>query len=482
MEEQDKPEENEQGNLRRWVANLQLESWQLELLITGFSIFLLASSIGEYDAFRRELSFNKLSPNSGSINPILAASAIFVINTLPWALKFFLINLFIHLLLRGFWIGIVGLSSVSAVIDFDKLKLQGDFRKFIPRKVRSLDQLILFLDRVSSVIFAYTYLLVFSILSVVIVASFIFALFGFSTYIATLSQEYPFLSALSIIILLVILLVILGALIFFLDTILFSAFKKSRWFSSIYYPIYRFFSLLSLSFIYRSIYYHLITNYKKKHIITVSVVLLLVLFVANRINAWDIYPFFPDKDKAQSASFISDGYYDDTRSNEYIKAVSIPSKFIKNGFLEVFMRYDPGDNAKLAFLCPDSQGINKELTIMDGMRAGIASQQDSTLSVEEILSGGENYEQKVESSVKCASGLFEIKIDNVLIPMDLNYHIHKNHGEKGFLSVLDVSHLSRGKHVLSVKKLAFTGNILLQDITNERLEMQSWAKISFWKE
>jgi len=32
---------NDEGKLRRWVSNLQLESWQLELLITRFSYWRL---------------------------------------------------------------------------------------------------------------------------------------------------------------------------------------------------------------------------------------------------------------------------------------------------------------------------------------------------------------------------------------------------------------------------------------------------------
>ncbi|MFT6054658.1 MAG: hypothetical protein ACJASP_001552, partial [Roseivirga sp.] len=41
MSSTEHPKDSEEGKLRRWVSNLQLESWQLELLITGFSIFLL---------------------------------------------------------------------------------------------------------------------------------------------------------------------------------------------------------------------------------------------------------------------------------------------------------------------------------------------------------------------------------------------------------------------------------------------------------
>ena len=113
----------------------------------------MASSIEGYDNFRRDFGFNKIRPDGGTLNPIVAVAIMFVINSVPIVLKFLLINLLVHLLLRGFWIGIVGLSSVSSSIHFDKLNLKGSFKKFIPNKVRPLDNLIVYLDKVSSVIF-----------------------------------------------------------------------------------------------------------------------------------------------------------------------------------------------------------------------------------------------------------------------------------------------------------------------------------------
>lgn len=180
METNERPEEGDESKLRRWVANLQLESWQLELLITGFSIFLLAESVQGYRDWSNSLIFNKLVP-AGNANAIFVVSIRFIVDTIPYALQFFLISLLVHLLLRGFWIGIVGLSSVSNNIGLDSLNLKGPFRKYLPGKVRTLDELILHLDKISSVIFSYTYLLAFSILSVVFVSAFLFMFVGVGT-------------------------------------------------------------------------------------------------------------------------------------------------------------------------------------------------------------------------------------------------------------------------------------------------------------
>jgi len=477
------PEGNDEGKLRRWVSNLQLESWQLELLITGFSIFLLATSVDQYAEFSASFRFNKLVASSAS-NVIFIGAGRFILNTIPLALNFFLISLLVHLLLRGFWIGIVGLSSVSNTIDIESLKLKGPFRKRIPEKIRSLDDLIFFLDQVSSVIFAYTYLLAFSIISVMLVSAFLFSLLGVGTFFQnSVDGNQGVLILLSVLNFFLVLILAVGAVIFFLDTILFSAFKKSKWFSVLYYPIYRFFSVISLSFIYRSIYYHLITNYTKKQIISVTLVLGATLFVAYRIDAWQTYPYYPEVID-ENQYIVQKGHYDDERREGYIYSGSIPSKFVKNDFLELFLRYSPSSNEVLSVLCPDFRDLERNVSLTRAMSAGAKSAQDSTLTLEEILGTDESYEALVKSSVGCLSSIYEVYIDGEKRD-DLEFFFtrHDNKGERGVETVIDIAELRRGRHLITINKLDFKGNPFLNEkITKDKLVSEGLVKISFWKE
>ncbi len=480
-------EEEKQGGedtkLRRWVSNLQLESWQLELLITGFSIFLLATSISQYEEFSASFSFNKLVPSSTS-NAIFIGSGSFIINTIPLALKFFLISLLVHLLLRGFWIGIVGLSSVSATIDIDSLKFKGKFRKRIKEKTKSLDDLIFHLDQISSVIFAYTYLLAFSILSVVLVASFLFSLLGVGTYFQELiGADLALSAAITLLTFILVVILFVGAIIFFLDTILFSAFKKSRWFSVLYYPIYRLYTIVSLSFVYRSIYYHLITNYTKKQIISVTLALVATFIVAQRIDSWDTYSFFPETSSNNEYTVVK-GHYDDERRGGFISTASIPSKFIKNDYLEVFIRYSPRINEILDLLCPDFRDLERSTSITEAMRAGARSTTDSTLTLDEILGTDEKYEELVKSSVACFSSIYEMHLDGKKLE-DVDYYFtkHDNKGERGIETVLDIANLERGRHVIAINRFVYRGNPMIgQRISEDQLKMDGLVKISFWKE
>ena len=77
----------------------------------------------------------------------------------------FLINLLIHIILRGLWIGAIGLRYVSEDIDYEKLNLSSYFEKLYTRRYKSFDDYIEDLEKICSVIFAYTSLLFFIFIS-----------------------------------------------------------------------------------------------------------------------------------------------------------------------------------------------------------------------------------------------------------------------------------------------------------------------------
>jgi len=462
---------------------LEPSARKLAIRVANHSIFLLAASVDQYAEFSASFRFNKLVASS-ALNVIFIGAGRFILNTIPLALNFFLISLLVHLLLRGFWIGIVGLSSVSNTIDIESLKLKGPFRKRIPEKIRNLDDLIFFLDQVSSVIFAYTYLLAFSIISVMLVSAFLFSLLGVGTFFQnSVDGNQGVLILLSVLNLFLVLILSVGAVIFFSDTILFSAFKKSKWFSVLYYPIYRFFSVISLSLIYRSIYYHLITNYTKKQIISVTLVLGATLFVAYRIDAWQTYPYYPEVID-ENQYIMQKGHYDDERREGYIYTGSIPSKFVKNDFLELFLRYSPNSNEVLSVLCPDFRDLERNVSLTIAMSAGAKSAKDSTLTLMEILGTDETYEALVKSSVGCLSSIYEVYIDGEKRD-DLEFFFtrHDNKGERGVETVIDIAELKRGRHLITINKLDFNGNPFLSEkITEDKLVAEGLVKISFWKE
>jgi hypothetical protein len=478
MSNTERPKSSEEGKLRRWVSNLQLESWQLELLITGFSIFLLASGIDEYNTFNNHFQETKLVNGANGVNPLINDSIRFILNTIPIGLQFFLINLLIHLLLRGFWIGIVGLSSVSSKIDFESLNFKGKFRRFIPENVKSLDELILYLDKISSVVFAYTFLLVFSIISVVIVFSIGLSSIGVVVGNMLSPDASSLVVGICMLMVFVIMFYFFMALIFFLDTLLFSYFKKSRWFSVLYYPFYRFFSFISFAFIYRSIYYHLITNFKRKYIVGFTLVLLVITYTFREVGRMDLDKFYPEyTDKSEL--MMAEVFYDDIRlDHQYIRTVSIPSKYVNNGFLEVFIRYNPNNNSILKLTCPDAFEMEYRPDVLIGFKEGMKAD-----SIIEAMTNNKEYDKRLLASIECQTSMFEVYIDDQLqSDLDYSFKSHASHQEKGYLTIIDVAQLGRGRHVLELKGLEASKTSIMREITKEDLSIKTKAKISFWIE
>ena len=117
--------EENQDQIRQWLRKLEQESWQLELLVSAFTIFLLIQASGAFDSFLDGIVYQY------NINASLLTFVYFFLLLLGLAIKALVIFLIIHLLLRGFWIGTIGLRSVQADVDFQKLKYS-DFFIFLP--------------------------------------------------------------------------------------------------------------------------------------------------------------------------------------------------------------------------------------------------------------------------------------------------------------------------------------------------------------
>ena len=143
-----------------WLDNLQQESWQLELLISGFAIFLLIGGYGPVE----ELSgtMDHLILQSEQYRVILVAY--YVLRT---AYLVLLICLLIHVLLRGVWIAAIGLRYVSGDIDYEKLRYRPRFTNWLARSMGSFDGYIERLERYCSILFSVAFLIIFCFFSLV---------------------------------------------------------------------------------------------------------------------------------------------------------------------------------------------------------------------------------------------------------------------------------------------------------------------------
>lgn len=178
--------------------------------------------------------------------PILILVLFNMILKIGW--KLFFINLIIHVIFRGLWIGAIGLRSVSGDIYFQSLQYSDRFNSYLKRKMGSFDAYIESLERFCSTIFSFTFLLFLIFISVLLFIEIGVLLVSLteSFQAGFKSQTGETISTTSdmqlIIMFLFMVYFILGILVF-LDLIFNGAFKKvnDNVFSKIYFGVYRVF-------------------------------------------------------------------------------------------------------------------------------------------------------------------------------------------------------------------------------------------------
>ncbi|MEM9824414.1 MAG: hypothetical protein AAF985_25235, partial [Bacteroidota bacterium] len=298
--------------VNNWLSKLQQESWNLELLISGFSIFLL---IQAGDLLLEQMEFVRAHTQNDS--PFII-SFLLLMGIAFTASKVLTLNLIVHVIFRGFWIGAIGLRSVQEKIDFERLGYTPFFTEKLRSKVGTLDQLLIRLDTLCSVIFAFTFLIVFMFFSLFLYIFFLMLLFQLLASLTDVAQSRIAQNSL----LVILMTFVLTGMIYMFDTLSLGLLKKIKWIKRFYYPIYRFYSFITFSSAYRSIYYSLISRFPKRWIIAIMTPYVL-FFSLTPFHKFDYYQFFPDN---VTAANLVNNFYDDQRSKEaYIETVSIPS-------------------------------------------------------------------------------------------------------------------------------------------------------------
>ncbi|MCU0346757.1 MAG: hypothetical protein MUC59_07425 [Saprospiraceae bacterium] len=444
-------ENQEKSKLKAWLDKIEQDSWQLELVVTAFSIFLV---LGGLDAIEeKEPVVRLLNEGTGSFGVVVSTSFI----VLAISLLFILINLLLHVVLRGLWIGAIGLRSVSGDIDFEGLGLAPRFDQFLRRKTGSFDGYIERLENLCSIVFAFTFVLVFVIFSVVIWGFVVAFIMDTSrSYLSGLFGEIVF-SVLEIAI-------VLSTFVYLLDFVTLGWVKKRRRFSKVYYPIYRIYGFITLSALYRPMYYNLIDNKlgRKAALLLIPYIVVVVWLASMRV---DSHAWYATEDNNHE---IVKSCYDDLREEgKLVKTASIPSKFVANGYLELFIRYLPfHDDKILKVKCP---GVVPP--VEPGIRSGFYFD----------FTGKEEEEAMIDFpklSLECLSSLYELRINDSLYQKPgYRFFRHPNKDERGLLALLDVAYLPRGEHEIILRKLG-------RDTTegSEALIMKDFVRFPFWKE
>ena len=511
---------------RKWLEKLQQESWQLELLISGFAL---------YGVYASKSIITELSLYSDKVSNPFFLNVITTFLNVGW--KIFFINLLIHVILRSLWIGAIGLRYVSGEIDYQSLNYSEKFTTYLEKKVGDYDDFIEKLERICSVLFSYTFLLFLLFLSAIL-----YLLVGIGPILVLENLNHDRLVKLAPILnLLWIYPYILFSLVVFVDFISLGGLKrvKENFIAKLYMPIYRFFSTITLSFLYRPLIYNFIDDRYTKRLFFLSIPYIMLVTFGHRIVSSKDNPHIANIGTTLSTTGLGISYhnYDDlvkehreegsklmgnrnripnVRLNAYYQEDEFNSIFIKTKrddkeILEkkfgIPTHYAKGLRFSLFNYSkveehPEEKIISdkyKELfsTIMSerkelsrSLRRN-KSDSDSTtkkyidsldlridyLSRKKELEIKNFNQSKHEKILQAYMDLFHFSIDGKSYQDSLQcfFTTHANNNEKGLLCHYSTAHLSKGVHIADVSRI-----YNFEEMKNMRLDT-AYYKIPFIK-
>lgn len=483
---------------KEWLEKLQQESWQLELLISGFALFGIYGSqsiISEFDQYVYETY-------SGAIRSVMVFGVIIL--KVGW--KIFFLNLLIHVVLRGLWIGAIGLRYVSGEIDYEALNYSKRFTSLLKNRVGEFDDFIEKLERICSVLFAYTFLLFLFFFSGVLF--FVEVLLLFTLFENLLGEGNP-------LFLLVGILYFFIGLLVFLDFITLGLFKKIEEpsVSKIYSYIFKFYSYTTLSFLYSPLIYNFLDNKYTRRLFFFSVPYIMVMALSSNIFSTNNYNFFPPSEESIDLGHrLTLNSYDDLREEAYrlednltnwkLPRLSINKFMNDEPYLKYFLKMRPGDSESISEntdhdpyfkegtifslfrsdrtdveleneiikqLHAHNDSLRKERTKLRRKRRLSSSDIEKNAFSNSMDSIGIKIEGNISKLSKEEVKLKDLKLEEVknaflatwsltidekeiLDDSDCYYFVHANNSEKGVLCLYPMDSLSTGKHELYFEK------------------------------
>ena len=411
------------SKFRELLDKLQQESWQLELLISGFAIFGLITAIPH---IKTAMLIAENEKEIFYLLPILIAFT---------ACSILIFNLLIHVILRGLWIGALGLRYVSGDIDFEKLNYHNRFTKHLKKRIVSFDKYVATLENYCSVLFAISFLLIFYVVSIALI---ILCLVGIATLIIS-NDDLP--ETLRIIIgAILIIFMLLGTLLVFIDFLTQGYLKKKKWLSKIYFPFYWVFSYLTLTFLYRPLVYNFLDNKFTRRLsfflvpsyIAISV---LISFKYNKTN-------YLESAKKVSNTYLEYRNYEDllVKDDDFARIATIQSKVIREPYIKLFRIFTEGVENRMYSYHPslkpkeDKRGFKTDIVVFS-----------STESMR-------NRDSLTRKYLEIFNNTHQVYIDTVKYESD--FLIAKNKKKQyGFETYINIKNLSEGKHLLKLKRL-----------------------------
>ena len=407
-----------------WLDRVRTNSWESEILIVGFVLIILLQTIDYFEVLQNnQFRLNSFWGGVSSvINSILIPIIIYVLFISNYVL---VISLSIYLIMRGFWVAVIGLSSVFPKgINVKKLNYSDYYKSKLEKY--DIDNYSIIIDKICSSIFSISFIIIMFIISLTFFFTTIILLLLIVDEIDIMINSHLINSWIPSRILgsLIIIYLFLG-FIHFMDFILLGPLKRIKWnwFTRYYSKIIKFYSIITLTRFYEILFYTFISRLKKRYIF---LFIISLIFLINFERNWSFYnahlfteyvdtnkmfSFYKYEDKYEKHLQLSN---DKFASNYHIM---IQSGVITDSFIELHIPYNPQLNYSIINECEEMKG--------------------GKISNDQILN--------------CIDDIYIILLDSINVgDLEWVFESHSYIERKGFFTVIDLSDLNKGRHNLII--------------------------------
>ena len=411
-----------------WLEDIQYRSWEPELFISGGVIFFLLQATD----FLYYQSFIMLQ-QTGYYEPILIGSLLTV------ALNALIFGFVLHLVLRGFWVAAITLSYVFPDgVQMNRIHYQDIYKKKISNVLDTTDWVIM-LETVCSLIFTLSFLFFMIIMGLLITMLVIIPHSGLHLSLGPLG--YTIIWTLSLIL-------CFCALVYMFDFFTLGYVKKQKKLAKLYYPIYVFFSLLTLAPLYRTTYYTLVSNIRPWIVVAGAIMYLVIAFTITQLGRSGVGAFIDTKSflNIRSQSHELDArYYESQRpKGDLVQQATIQSDIIDDSFIKLFIVHQKIIENLMDHNCDPN--TKKGAALLD-----------------------------------CYTNFYKIFINEVYQDkLNWKQYTHPDTKEMGLITYIPIHKLKSQEHTLKVV-LNVSGQRDLEKLLNFGFEGATYAMIPFWK-
>ena len=417
--------QSQEGNKsKKWLEEISEQSWNPELIVSGFAIYATLSLPAIIqDFYNSYISQYQIDDGFGNeLMPMLISAVLITISQIL-SLAFI-----IHFILRAFWVGYLGVISVFPKgIDFDKITTYGEYGKNkLRERMQNLDVLALKLEKASSVIFGVAIVVALQFIGVCFLY-FVFAIlynifqniFGRDIF-----QKYEL-----IILLVIFSIIVLTAIFTLILTFLKNHPKYGKWhyhwiatFQKAVLPIFGD-HIQSLFLTFNS-------SISQKRLTLFGILtacLFTVLMISNQLYLKGtslpyIHQYYASYDRETS---LSRSYYEDQRSKNIPRVATIQSDVISTHYIRLFIAYPKKNDIFLDSLC----GNIKKTDIKD-----------------EYLSKLHESQEKL----KCLESAYKIHLNDSLFAKNEFMFYEFENTEKGVMMYIPSQLCKKGKNQLKI--------------------------------